>query len=98
MEQAASHHRLQCPANHEVTAQKRTLVDQDKSDLKIDAVFSNFPVLTMPFCSLIHAPSTFLSVLAARLMPFSTASSKLFSELEIISVTRATDITFSFAA
>jgi hypothetical protein len=32
------------PRKPEVTAQKRTLVDQDKSDLEIDAVFSNFPV------------------------------------------------------
>jgi hypothetical protein len=32
----------------------------------------------------------------ARLIPFSTASSKLFFELEIISVTRATDIASSW--
>ena len=38
---------------------------------------------------------TFLSVLLARLMPRSTASSKLFEDVEVISLTFATVMAFS---
>ena len=47
------------------------------------------PSVTMTFCSLIHAPSTFLSVLSALAIPFSIASSKLFAEVDVISMTLA---------
>src|ERR1700694_1806196 len=47
----------------------------------------------MTFCSLIHAPSTFLSVLSALAIPFWIASSKLFAEVDVSSMTLATDMT-----
>jgi hypothetical protein len=65
-------------------------VDQDEGHLEIDAVLGNLAILHDDLLSLIHAPSTFLSVLAARAMP-SMASSRLLFELEIISVTLAVD-------
>src|SRR4029079_11677055 len=43
-------------------------------------------------CSLIHAPRTFRSVLADRVSPCWIASSKLFADVALISVTLATDI------
>src|SRR5689334_25422231 len=43
-------------------------------------------------CSLIHAPRTFRSVLADRVSPCWIASSKLFADVALISVTFATDI------
>jgi hypothetical protein len=51
------------------------------------------PLVTMTFCSLIHAPSILLSVLSALAIPFTIASSKLFSEVAVISMTLATDMT-----
>src|SRR3712207_5187666 len=50
------------------------------------------PSEIMTFMSLIQAPSTPRSVLVARAMPCWMASSKLVSEIALISVTRATDI------
>jgi hypothetical protein len=77
--------------------QKRsgTLVHQSiriKVTLRSTRYSAIFPFFTTTFCPLTHAPSTFLSVLTARAMPFSMASSKLLFELEIISVTLATDV------
>src|SRR5215218_6694112 len=48
------------------------------------------PSSIMTFWSLTQAPSTFLRVLVARAMPCWTASSKLVSEIALISVTVAT--------
>src|SRR5690242_20247457 len=47
---------------------------------------------TVTSCSLIHAPLTFRRVFVARSIPCWIASSKLFSDVALISVTRATDI------
>jgi len=55
------------------------------------------PSFTTTFCSLIHAPSTWLMVCEKRLMSFAMASSKPFLEDEDISVVLATlkkDISF----
>src|SRR5918994_2259809 len=46
-------------------------------------------------CSLIHALRTLRSVLVARATPCWMASSKLFDDVELISVTRATAIGLS---
>src|SRR5660397_93123 len=51
-----------------------------------------FPFSTLTFCSAIHAPRTFLSVLWARWMPVAMASSKLLGDEEMISETFATDM------
>src|SRR5262245_18665083 len=51
-----------------------------------------WPSSTSTACSLIQPPFTLRSVLLARVMPSLMASSKLFSERELISVTRATDM------
>src|SRR5881275_1321817 len=51
-----------------------------------------FPSLIWTSCSLIQALRTLRIVSVARAMPCATASSKLFSELELISVIRATDM------
>src|SRR5262245_5883447 len=48
----------------------------------------------MAFCDLTHADRTFSSFLLARWMPASTASSKLFEEEAMISVTLAMDMQF----
>src|SRR4029453_13459965 len=48
------------------------------------------PLSTCTSCEATQAAVTFLSVLVARLMPFSTASAYPFFDEEISSVTRAT--------
>src|SRR5262245_17711745 len=50
------------------------------------------PSCTSASCSLTHALFTLRSVLLARSMPCTTASSKLFVDAELISTTLATDI------
>lgn len=50
------------------------------------------PSVTLTCCSLIQAALTLRRVWLARLMPVFTASSKLFGEVALISVTRATDM------
>jgi hypothetical protein len=47
---------------------------------------------TTTCCSLIHAPFTLWRVLQARAIPRLRASSKLLAEVELISLTRATDL------
>lgn len=76
-------------------AVRASLFGQDKSYFQIDPVFRNFTVFDNDLLPLDPRTSTFFSVLTARTMPDSMASSKLLVELEIISVTRATDITLS---
>src|SRR5437762_5839977 len=51
-----------------------------------------FPSLIWTSCSLIQALRTLRIVSVARATPCATASSKLCSELELISVIRATDM------
>src|SRR5216684_2639126 len=51
-----------------------------------------FPSLIWTSCSLIQPLRILRIVSVARAMPCATASSKLFSELELISVIRATDM------
>ena len=50
-----------------------------------------FAPSTLIFISLTHAPWMFFTVFDARSIPFSTASSKLFLDVEEISITFAMD-------
>src|SRR5690606_34827888 len=53
---------------------------------------TTLPPSTRTCCSLIQALRTLRSVSAARAMPWLMASSKLFPDVALISVTRATDM------